>query len=68
MPGEYGGFVFEPDIAGNMPYLGSLGYGGIWRGFDHQFVPAGRGFYPGLAGQKVKVPAIPRTWWGFGYN
>ena len=42
------------------------GVRGIWRGFYRPFVPAGRGFYLGLAGPKVKVPAIPRAWGGGG--
>ena len=59
VPSECGGFVFAPKIAGNRPWL--LPYLGCPRGaggFYQQFVPAVRRFYLGLAGPKVKVPAI----------
>ena len=43
------------------------GRGGIWRGIYQPLVPAGQ-IYLGLARPKVKVPAIPRTRGGSGYN
>ena len=57
---ECGGFVFVPNIG---IYKGVQAFG---EGIYQKLVPAGQGFYLGMA--RPKVPAIPRTREGSGYN